>query len=79
MGQFKYITNRTVPNKAGKEDAGNVRIMVKADSDTAEGDYVCPECQYSGKINQPFRKPVIVKCTKCSYSMKLPKLKGKKK
>lgn len=78
MGNFKYITNRSLPDKAGNEDAGRVRIMVRNGSDNAEGDYTCPECKYSGKVNQVFRRPITVKCGKCGYSMRLPKLKGKK-
>ncbi len=77
MSQFKYVTNRTIANREGK-DSGRVRMMVKNGSDTAEGDYVCAECGYSGKISQAFSRPLSVKCGKCSFLMKLPKLKGKK-
>ena len=78
MGNFRYITCRTLPNKAGKEDAGKVRMMVRNGSDTAEGDYICPECKHNGKIRQLFKRPIIVKCEKCGISMRLPRLKGKK-
>ena len=79
MGMFKYVTNRTFSSKDGIESAGKVKAFVKNDSDTLEGDYVCPECKNEGKINQIFKRPISVKCDKCGHTMKLPKLKGKKK
>jgi transcription elongation factor Elf1 len=77
MGNFKYITNRTLLNKAG-EEAGRVRVMVKSGSDKAEGDYTCPECDHKGKVDQIFKRPFTVKCDSCGVTMRLPKLKGKK-
>jgi ribosomal protein L37AE/L43A len=78
MGQFRYVTNRTIANKAGQE-SGRVRVMVKNGSDTAEGDYQCPECAYNGAVNQAFKRPLSVRCEKCGFLMRLPKLKGKVK
>ena len=77
MSQFKYITNRTIPNKAG-EERGKIKAVVKAGSDILEGEYICAECQFAGKVDQPFRRPLSVKCEKCGFLMRLPKLKGKK-
>jgi len=77
MGQFRYVTNRTVANKAGKE-TGKIRCMVRNGSETAEGDYTCPECVHQGKVNQAFKRPLSVRCNKCNFLIKLPKLKGKK-
>ncbi len=79
MGNFRYITNRTLADKKGNEDSGRVRMMVRNGSDIAEGDYLCPECHHTGKIHQLFKRPIIVKCGKCGYSMRLPRLKGKAK
>jgi predicted nucleic acid-binding Zn ribbon protein len=71
---YRYITNRSVNNKAG-EPTGNIRARVRADSDTLEGFYKCPECGHNGKISQAFRRPINVKCENCSFLMRLPKLK----
>ena len=77
MGMFKYITNRMLVNKAGQE-AGKIKVVVRNESDTLEGEYKCPECGNEGKVNQPFRRPLNVKCEKCKFLMRLPKLKGPK-
>jgi ribosomal protein S27E len=79
MGIYKYVTNRTFTSKDGVEDAGKIKAFVKTDSDTLEGEYKCPECGNEGKINQIFKRPISVKCDKCGYTIKVPKLKGKKK
>jgi len=78
MGMFKYLTNRTLRNKAG-EEKGKIRIVVKADSDTAEVDYVCPECVHSEHTEKPWERPFSVKCSKCGFVMKLPKMKSEMK
>ena len=77
--KFRYMTNRTIPNKAGKPDAGKLKAFVLVDSDTAEIDYTCPECGHSEHTKQPFKRPFSVKCSKCGQTIKVPKLKGKKK
>jgi hypothetical protein len=78
MGQFRYMTNRTLVNKAG-EEAGKLRAVVRNGSDTAEVDYTCPECAHSEHVETPWKRPFSVKCGKCGFLMRLPKLKGKKK
>ncbi len=79
MGQYKYVTNRTFPNKAGEESKGFVRARVPNDSDTAEVSYKCPECEHQENMKAPFTRPFNIRCSKCGTLMKLPKLKGKKK
>lgn len=76
--KFRYITNRTLPSKAGKVDAGKLRAFVLVGSDTAEIDYICPECGHSEHISQLFKRPLSVRCSKCRYIIRVPKLKGKK-
>ena len=73
MGKFKYMTNRTFEVSPGKE--GRVKAFVLSDSETLEGEYNCPECGKNGKINQPFRRPIIVKCQGCGYVIRVCKLK----
>ena len=76
MRKYRYVTNRSLVNKAGKEN-GHIKVLVKVDSSQAEGDFHCPECDFKGKVNQPFKRPINVKCTGCGITIKLPKLKGK--
>jgi len=78
MGMYSYVTNRTLKNKAG-EDKGKLKAFVKTGETLAQGDYVCPECSHEGKINQEFKRPFSLKCEGCGITLKVPKLKGKKK
>jgi hypothetical protein len=78
MGNYSYITNRTLQNKAGKE-TGRIAVMVKKGSDTAEYKYTCPECGDSRQGQQEFHRPLAVRCCKCGFLMKLAKLKKEKK
>jgi len=74
MGLYKYVTNRTLKNKAG-EEKGKIKVLVPNDSDTAQVEYVCPECGFSEHKEQEWKRPFVVKCGKCGVSMKIPKLK----
>src|SRR3989338_2702656 len=78
MGQFKFVSNRSVKNEKG-EETGKIKIFVKADSNTAEGDYKCPECLDEGKISQEWSRPFFVICPKCKFKINLPKLKDEMK
>lgn len=78
MGMFRYITNRAVKNKSG-EDKGKIKIVVRTGSDTAEVDYVCPECLNSEHIEQTWKRPFSVKCSKCNFLLRLAKLKDELK
>lgn len=79
MGMFRYMTNRTLSNKAGKEDAGRMKAFVRNGSETLEGEYMCPECGNEGKISQVFKRPINIKCEKCGFLIRMSKLKGKRK
>ncbi len=78
MGKYSYVTNRTLCNKAG-EEKGKLKAFVLTGSDTAEVEYTCPECGHTEQTQQEFKRPLSVKCSKCDATMKIPKLKGKKK
>jgi len=78
MSQYKYITCRTLVNATGKE-AGLIRAAVKNDSDLLEGEYACPECLHKGKVNQVFHRPLHIRCEKCSFVIRVSRLKGKVK
>ena len=77
MGMFRYVTNRALVNHAGREDAGRVKAFVRNGSEVLEGEYKCPECESEGKVSQVFRRPINIKCGKCGFLIRLPKLKGK--
>lgn len=76
--KYSYVTNRTIPNKDG-EMKGKLRAFVLAGSETAVIDYTCPECGHSEHTEQVFKRPLSVKCSECGTTIKVPKLKGKKK
>jgi hypothetical protein len=63
MGQFRYVTNRTLKNKSG-EVKGRIKVLVREGSDTAEVDYACPECGFSEHKEQEWQRPFIVKCSR---------------
>jgi len=46
MGQYKYVTNRTLLNKAG-EEAGMIAVLVPKETGMAKVRYKCPECKHS--------------------------------
>ncbi len=77
MQKFRYITKRVLQNKKG-EEKGKILVVVRVGSDDAEVDYTCPECQHSSHMVKPWKRPFSVKCEKCGFLMRLPKLKGKK-
>lgn len=72
--KFRYITNRPLKNKKD-EQTGRIKILVKKDSDIAEVDYICPECQHEEHVKQDWLRPFIVVCSKCNAKMRVPRLK----
>jgi ribosomal protein L37AE/L43A len=72
--KYSFITNRLLQNKAGQEK-GRIRILVKTGSNTAETDYVCPECGLQKHVEIPWVRPLLLKCAKCGITIKVPKLK----
>ena len=74
MGNYRYISNRILKNKANQE-TGWIKVRVPNDSDTAEGMYKCPECEHQDKISQEFKRPFNLKCGKCGFLIRMPKLK----
>lgn len=78
MGNYRYITNRTLLNKAG-EEKGNVAVMVPNESSTAKVRYRCPECNHSEQLEQEWKRPFSVKCSGCGFLMRLARLKDEVK
>ncbi len=73
MGNFRYITNRTLQDETGKE-RGRIAVAVRADSDEADVRYTCPQCQHSEQTRKEWKRPFSVKCSKCGFLIKLPRL-----
>ena len=78
MGNFRFVSNRTVKNKSGQE-TGRIKVLVKKDSDLAETDYKCPECLHEEHITPKWERPFSFNCSKCDFKIKLPKLKDELK
>lgn len=78
MGNYSYVTNRTLRNKIG-EERGRLKAFVRNGSSNIEGDYDCPECSSKGKISQAWKRPLTVRCAKCGFLMKIPKMKDEMK
>ena len=74
MGNYKYISNRVLKNKA-EQERGWIKVRVPNGSNTAEGFYKCPECENQDKVKQEFKRPFNVKCGKCGFLMRMSKLK----
>lgn len=72
--KYRFVSNRRTKNKAG-EEKGRMRVLVRTGSDTAEVDYTCPECGFSEHVNTDWKRPFSVKCSKCGFLIKLPRLK----
>ncbi len=74
VGKYKYVTNRSLKNKAD-EEKGRIKVLVPAESEIAQVDYICPECGFSEHTEEPWQRPFSLKCGKCGATMKIPKLK----
>jgi peptide subunit release factor 1 (eRF1) len=74
MGNYRYITNRTIMNKAG-EETGNIGVLVPNDSDQAKFKYKCPECGHKEMGEKEWKRPFSVKCAGCGVIIRLPRLK----
>jgi peptide subunit release factor 1 (eRF1) len=74
MGNYKYITNRTLEDSSGKP-AGNIAIRVPNGSDMADVRYRCPECQNAESKHQEWKRPFSIKCSKCGFLMRITRLK----
>jgi len=76
--KYRFISNRILKNSR-EEERGRMRVLVRVDSDIAETDYECPECGNKEHTEPEWKRPFSVKCSKCGFLMKLPKLKDEMK
>lgn len=64
-----YHTNRTL--RIGKEK-GRIRILVH--TTIAMVEYKCPKCGYEGYQEKKWKRPFSVKCKKCDFLIRVPRL-----
>lgn len=76
--KYRFMSNRILKN-SNQEEKGKMRVLVKRDSDIAETDYECPQCGFKEHVEPEWKRPFSVKCSKCDFIMKLPKLKDEMK
>jgi predicted RNA-binding Zn-ribbon protein involved in translation (DUF1610 family) len=72
--KYRFVSNRVIKNSKN-EDKGKMRVLVPNGSETAQVDYVCPECGNSHHEETPWQRPFSLKCSKCGFILKLPRLK----
>lgn len=73
MGKYRFVSNRILKNSKN-EEKGKMRVLVLEGSETAQVDYLCPECGFSKHIETPWKRPFSVTCEKCKFVMRLPRL-----
>ncbi|MCK4532015.1 MAG: hypothetical protein KAT94_04040 [Candidatus Aenigmarchaeota archaeon] len=76
--KYRFVSSRILKNSK-EEEKGRMRVLVKTDSDIAETDYECPECGFKEHVEPEWERPFSVKCSKCGFVMKMPKLKDEMK
>ncbi|MFH0837355.1 MAG: hypothetical protein V1870_04455 [Candidatus Aenigmatarchaeota archaeon] len=72
--QCAYHTWRDALNKESKK-TGKMRIVVLKSDNLARVEYLCPECGHYGYQELPWERPFSFKCEKCSFNVKVPKMK----
>ena len=73
-----YHTQRTVNSRKG-EPSGKIRVLVIKGEALARAEYVCPECRHYGYAEQEWKRPFSIKCEKCGFLIKVPKMKQQAK
>ena len=61
------------------EDGGKLRVLVIKGETQANVEYICSKCKQYGFKQEEWKKPFQFKCDNCGATIKVPKLKGKKK
>lgn len=68
-----YHTNRAVKGVT-PESSGSIRVLATQDK-VAHVEYKCPECLHEDFVEQEWKRPFSVKCRKCSFLIRVPKMK----
>ena len=74
--KIKYITTRTLKNEKG-EIKGKIRVLVLQGQNDATVDYTCPKCGFTEKTTKEWKRPFSIKCNKCGFLIRVPRLKKK--
>ncbi|HDJ96443.1 MAG TPA: hypothetical protein ENG45_00015 [Candidatus Aenigmarchaeota archaeon] len=72
--KLRYITTRNLRNKNGKI-TGKIRVIVWEGENVAHVNYTCPECGHTEKTEKEWKRPFSVKCSKCGFLIRVPRLK----
>lgn len=72
--KLEYITTRNLENREGKL-TGKIRVIVWKGEGVAHVNYTCPECGYTEKTTKEWKRPFSVKCGKCGFLIRVPRLK----
>ncbi len=67
-----YHTNRSAKNARG-EFTGKIRVLATKDN-VARVEYKCPECGHEEYVEQQWKRPFYVKCSKCGFKISVPKM-----
>ena len=76
-----YHTWRDVADRNGKL-TGKIRVLVPKKGDLAGiamVEYICPRCSYYGYMEKQWKRPFSIKCEKCNFTIRVPKLKDQAK
>jgi len=68
--EIAYITTRDLQNSHG-QITGRIRIILLKGESQADVDLKCPECQFSEKRKEEWKKPFSTKCNKCGFLIKV--------
>jgi ssDNA-binding Zn-finger/Zn-ribbon topoisomerase 1 len=72
---LEYITTRTLENSKG-EVKGKIRILKMKEELKASVEYTCPECNFSEKRKELWKKPFSIRCSRCNFLIKVPSLRA---
>lgn len=73
-----YHTNRTAKNK-NMQPTGKIRVLALKKDGIARVEYICPECKNEDYAEVPWKKPFSVKCVKCGFLIRVPKMREEAK
>lgn len=72
---IEYITTRNLQNSSG-QIKGKIRVIKLLEEAEANVDYTCPECLYTEKRKEVWKKPFSIRCSKCGFLIKVPSLRA---
>jgi len=73
--EIEYITTRELQNSHGS-CTGKIRMIVLKGENEASIDLTCPECGFSEKKKEIWKKPFTTNCGRCGFLIKITSLKA---